>query len=455
MALPRLETLTTSRIIGPLAIALALLVLIVSELGYQQNRSLNLEREASVEAQLTAGRLRRSLLFMESSTRGYMMTGRSDYLEPYREQALVLEPTLKTLEALSMDAFQPRPILTQLAKMSRRKQSEMQEMIQLFQSGDRLGAMLLMETEVGLKMMTEISDLVDQIISHESASFSVAGEVRAGSSSVSRLLTWVLVLASLVGAALLMRLGAARERDRVIYMSQLHTERALLEKEVTRRTAETVALALHMERVREDERGRLARELHDELGGLLTAAKLDVARIRKRLPDAGSGNDLLRTLSQSLDAGIALKRRIIEDLRPSSLTNLGLQATLLIHCQEFAQRAEMTVSTDIADISLPDDCALTVYRVIQEALTNVAKYADAKEVRVSMVPVDACLEVRVVDDGKGFNPEMGESAGGHGLQGMRFRVRALGGDLRIQSSPGKGTSVIVTIPFPPLTAAVG
>jgi signal transduction histidine kinase len=449
MASPRWNQWTTSSVIGPLAIVLALLVLTVSELGHQQLRSLNGEREASVKAQLTVGRLRRTLLSMESATRGYMVIGRIEYLEPYHQQEPILDSTLETAEALSRDERQSRPVLAQVAEMSRRKQFEMQEMIRLFQSGDRIGAMVLLETDVGEKLMTEISDLVDQVINQEAAKFSVAGEVSASAASVSRLLIWVLVVASLAGAVSLMRLGRARERDRRIHLSQLRTERDLLEKDVTRRTAETVALALHMDRVREDERAHLARELHDELGGLLTAAKLDVARIRKRLPETGSGQDLLLHLSQSLDAGISLKRRIIEDLRPSSLSNLGLKPTLLIQCREFAQRAEIPVTTDIANIHLPDDHELTVYRVVQEALTNVAKYAGATAVRVSMLPVDGCLEIRVVDDGRGFDPQVAESANGHGLQGMRFRVKACGGDLHIRSALGQGTSVVATLPLPP------
>ena len=448
MASLRLEKILTSRVIGPLAIVLALLVLVVSELGHQQLKMLNKEREASMEAQLTVGRLRRSLLFMESSTRGYMMTGRSEYLEPYREQLPILEATLKVAQALSDKEVQAKPALLELIKMATRKQSEMQQMILLFKADDRLGAMLLLQTDVGQHLMAEISDLVDQIMKQEIDKFSLAGDGRVSSAFVSRLMIWLLVLASLVGAAMLMRLSRERERDRLAHMSQLHAERDLLEGEVSRRTAETVSLALHMERVREDERGRLARELHDELGGLLTAAKLDVARIRKRLPETESGQDLLRNLIKSLDAGIALKRRIIEDLRPSALANLGLQATLMIYCQEFAQRAEINMSTDISDHSLPDSHALTVFRIVQEALTNVAKYAGAKEVSVSVVQVENRLEVRVVDDGKGFDPKIAETAGGHGLQGMRFRVRACGGDLSIRSSPGHGTAVIATVPLP-------
>ncbi len=152
-------------------------------------------------------------------------------------------------------------------------------------------------------------------------------------------------------------------------------------------------------------------------------------------------------LSQSLDACISLKRRIIEDLRPSSLANLGLKATLLIQCQELAQRAEIQVPTDFADIKLPDDHELTVYRIAQEALTNAAKYAGATHVRVSMLTIDRSLEIRVVADGKGFDPQVAESLGGRGLQGMRFRVKACGGDLQIRPTPDHGTCLVATLPL--------
>ena len=241
MTSPSLQKLTSSKIIGPLAIVLALLILVVSEMGHQELRSLNREREASVNVQLTLGRLRRNLLFMESATRGYLVTGRDEYLEPYRQQAPILESTLKSAEILSQGVMQSNPLLRQALEMSRRKQSEMGEMIRLFQSGDRIGAMVVLQTDQGLQMMSKISELIGQIVVDEGAKFSQAGEIRASSAWVSRLLIWVLVLASLLGATLLMRLGKARERDRLLYVSQLRAERDQLDDEVTRRSEETVA----------------------------------------------------------------------------------------------------------------------------------------------------------------------------------------------------------------------
>lgn len=442
-----LDKWSTSRVIGPVAITVALLVLMASEIGHRELRLLNTEREASVQAQMTVGRLRRALLFMESATRGYMVTGRDEYLAPYHAQTGILNDTLVAAEKLSRDEFQDRVSLERLVEVSRRKKSELQETLRLFQEGKPDLAIDLLHSDIGKEMMIEISDLTDEVIRFESGNFSTSGNLRTQVSIFSRSAIWILVIGCLLGSVALMRLGRARDRERQIHMVQLHAERDRLDEEVTRRTAEIEALAQHMERVREDEKARLARELHDELGGLLTAAKLDVARIRKRLPEAGQGLELLAHLNQSLDAGIALKRRIIEDLRPSSLSNLGLQATLLNQCSEFASRADLEVVPDIEAVTVNDETALAIYRIVQEAFTNIAKYAKATRVRVSLKLQRDALTVQVTDNGVGFEEVHASGTGGHGLQGMRFRVKACAGDLHIRSGPGRGALIAASFPL--------
>ena len=243
-----------------------------------------------------------------------------------------------------------------------------------------------------------------------------------------------------------LRLNRERESERARYLLALTAERDNLEVQVEGRTRELTHLAQHLQRVREEERGHLARELHDELGGLLTAAKLDVARVKRRVDGAGAEvHERIQSLGKTLDAGIALKRRIIEDLRPSSLDNLGLQRALEIQCAEFAQRSAIRVQTEIADLELDPERALAVYRVVQEALTNVAKYAQAKEVSVLLQRVGELARLCVQDDGRGFDPKLVRK-GSHGLAGMRFRLRMYGGDLVLRSAPGRGTTIEATLP---------
>lgn len=165
----------------------------------------------------------------------------------------------------------------------------------------------------------------------------------------------------------------------------LQRERDQLDLQVRERTANLAELATHLQNVREDERGHLARELHDELGALLTAAKLDVARLKSRL--AGSlpeATDRLAHLTNTLNSGIALKRRIVEDLRPSSLSHLGLVASLEILAREFEERSGLSITTDLENVELGGSAQLTVYRLVQESLTNIGKYAEASQAVVSL-----------------------------------------------------------------------
>jgi signal transduction histidine kinase len=186
--------------------------------------------------------------------------------------------------------------------------------------------------------------------------------------------------------------------------------------------------------------------LHDELGGLLTAAKLDLARMRSRLVQAGPElTERAAHLHATLDAGIALKRRIIEDLRPSSLENLGLGPALQILCDEWSTGSEIPVDLDVEEIKLAPATELVIYRLVQEALTNIAKYAQAHRVGVRLATVGAQALVQVSDDGCGFATT--QLTPGHGLAGMRFRVAAIRGQLTVESAPGQGTAIRVRLPL--------
>jgi signal transduction histidine kinase len=226
----------------------------------------------------------------------------------------------------------------------------------------------------------------------------------------------------------------------------LLAERDRLEVEVRARTTELTELARHLETTREDERARLARDLHDELGALLTAAKLDVARIRPKLQQIAP--DLLPRVThliETLNSGIALKRRIIEDLRPSTLDSLGLQAALEVLCNEFAERMNLPVLTRLEPTRLTRSADLTVFRLVQESLSNIAKHARATRIEVSLAQDDGRACITVKDNGVGFSPgTTGPSR--HGLIGMRYRVEAEQGQLSVQSAPGQGTTLFACLP---------
>lgn len=219
-----------------------------------------------------------------------------------------------------------------------------------------------------------------------------------------------------------------------------------LEKDLLERTAQLTDLAQHLQTAREDERARLARDLHDELGALLTSAKLDIARIRIRLgASAPEALERLTHLTQTLDTVIALKRRITEDLRPSSLDQLGLAVTLDILAREFAERSGVKVHVQLDPVPLSATAELVAYRMVQEAVTNISKYAHAHQVWFTLCERAGHVELTVRDDGVGFDPENG-SHSAYGLVGMRYRIEAERGTLTVSSAAGRGTRLMMRLP---------
>jgi len=442
----QLARVTRSGFAPPLAVALAVVALVFSEIGYRAAVFYDAARDRAIERRVAVNQVRRLLLEAESSQRGYLLTSELKDKEPYLASIGDLGKAIAQLAALPAERDEQRERVTALADLASRKLSEMQEVIRLAEAGERQRALDLMLTGIGREQMAAIDKLVQDTSTEEGAA------VVAASRQLERVLLW-----SRVGIALLVLLGLAavllglrqtrlRWREREAQQRALQAERDKLEVQVAARTRALTEIAMHLQTVREDERSRLARELHDELGGLLTAAKLDVARIKsKAAPLSPELAERIRHLVNTLDAGIALKRRIIEDLRPSSLSNLGLKPALEILCSEFAQRSEIAVDARLDEVPLDEPRALSVYRLVQEALTNVAKYAGARRVEVSLAVRGDRVHVCVRDDGRGFDAEAAAGAG-HGLAGMRFRVQSAGGEMSVRSSPGAGTVIEAELP---------
>jgi len=254
--------------------------------------------------------------------------------------------------------------------------------------------------------------------------------------------------AALVGlGAMLMALYHALRLQR--QQRRAHDETARLEALVRERTAQLRELAQHLQTAREDERQRLARDLHDELGALLTSAKLDAARIKSRLaapvPAAAEALERLAHLASTLDQVIAVNRRIAEDLRPSALTHLGLVATLEILAREFGRNTGVAVHCALQPVPLTPAAELTAYRLVQEATTNVAKHARAKNVWLTLGLEGGQVQLGVHDDGVGYDPRVSPRSA-YGLVGMRYRVEAEHGTLTVDAAPERGTAIRVTLP---------
>lgn len=431
---------------APLAVAVAIAFLTVNEVTYQRARDGLASGDEMQATRVEVRRLQLMLQSAEAGQRGYMLTGQREYKEPYEQANAQFEPQLTRLRALFADDADVQTNMREIEDLTRRKASELKTTVELFEGGNVTAALEVVKTGIGLDHMRALDALVSHTATLEEIKMAYSRHDLINTLLINRFGIAALVLASLLSLAWTFkqskRLDLAREEQR----AELQRERDRLETEVERRTQDLTELARHLQTVREDERSRLARELHDELGGLLTAAKLDVARVKSRLkgapPEIG---ERIGHLVQSLDAGIALKRRIIEDLRPSTLSNLGLTAALEVLCRDFARRTEVKVQTDIDEVALAEDVQLTAYRVVQEALTNVAKYARASGVSVQLRDDNSVARLSVRDDGAGFDTE-GVPIRARGLAGMRFRVASHGGRLELSSRPGQGTTIEVQLP---------
>jgi PAS domain S-box-containing protein len=251
----------------------------------------------------------------------------------------------------------------------------------------------------------------------------------------------------------------------------LHKAKAELELRVAERTRELSAalsqqreLAAYSETVREEERTRIAREVHDELGSLLVALKMDVNWLDKRLGELDSPvhrpqqalRDRMRckcqNMSRLIENAVDNVGRIITDLRPSILDHQGLWAALEWQAHEFVQSAELELEWDQAEPAarlpqLPEPAAMAVFRIFQEMLSNVGRHAQASRVAVRVAADDSRLRITVEDNGSGAAPEAFQAADAYGVMGMRERARHFGGHVAITSEIGHGSAFTLVLPL--------
>ncbi|MCU4119792.1 CHASE3 domain-containing protein [Variovorax sp. N23] len=428
-----------------LATLAALMLVGINEVGFRQSHRALAEVRDAQSVRQTLHELLLNVVDAETGQRGYLLTGEAQYREPYDQAVRKVDGQLSTLRTFYAGRPTESAQLTQLATHVGRKMAEMDMSVRLRKDGKEDAWKFVITTDVGREEMDAIRTQANALIGRSDVALRSGQAQIAKSLRLARLGIALIAVIALIAFYLYLRqthvLRSIGERQQ----EALQRERNALETEVQERTASLAELATHLQDVRENERGHLARELHDELGSLLTAAKLDVARLKSRLADAPDAAQRLQHLTELLNSGIALKRRIIEDLRPSSLANLGLVASLEILGREFADRSDIQVEWALEPVVLDEARQLTIYRMVQESLTNIGKYADATEATIVMKDYGTHVTVDVVDDGKGFDPQRLRPAT-HGLAGMRHRVEAAQGKLTVTSSPGKGTRVSIMLP---------
>lgn len=242
-----------------------------------------------------------------------------------------------------------------------------------------------------------------------------------------------------------------KEKPLYLYATTIDlTERKQAMEEIKKSRESFQMLACRLQYIREEERTRIAREIHDELGQRLTALKMDLSWLSRRLPqDQKSLFGKVDSMSGLIDETIHAVQRISTELRPSILDNLGLAAALEWQAREFQKRTGLICdfTIDPEDIIIDKDRSITLFRILQETLTNVARHAHAKRIKISLKKEDGMGVLEVRDNGKGITPEQISDPKSLGLIGMRERLRFWEGEINISGIRGKGTTVRVSIPL--------
>jgi signal transduction histidine kinase len=387
----------------------------------------------------------------ESSLRGYFLSGSDAYLGPMRTATSQVDQQFRELNSLLADNPVQLKNLATLRQLVRRKLDSMEQTLAVYRAGGLRDIVKIAETSDSKGVMDEIRLQVVIMVQEQNELLA------ARSATFYQEYQYAVMLGIAINAVAILVIALFYRLIRRSYFERVNAQRALentnenLESMVVVRTEQLSVLSRHLISISEEEKARLARELHDELGANLTSINFDMNAVadclRAQSPELAAMLDRART---TLVDTVELKRRIVENLRPSLLDNLGLAAALHSYCEEYAGVTGLDCEALIegeVDAAGPMQ-AIAVFRIVQEALNNIAKYAQARHVIVHLAREEGGLSLEVTDDGIGIELETASKPKSHGLLGMRERALLLGGTLRVKRGVNSvGTCVEAFIPL--------
>lgn len=427
-----------------LAVGMALLIGILVASYMQASAGLDAMKQFGISS-LHAGHLDRLnllLLDAQSATRGYALTHDAAHLASYRATTTKIHDSLQVIQ----QDHQGDARTSELIKNAHALVVRMDRITRYVEQGAPLEKSWFVQGTLAMDAYKRQHNTMKVELLTENLQ-NVRESVKGFENA--RISTVLLAIASLM----LLVLGIFQKQKKQELQERIHqlleAENERLEREVRNRTAELTNLATYLTEVRETEKLHLAREMHDELGALLTAAKLDADWIERKLPPESQAlvAQRMARLRQSLIGGITLKRRITNDLRPALLYDLGLIEALRALIEEFRQIEGIEVKADLpeAEPELSEAVSLSLFRIVQEAFTNIRKYAQARHVGVSLRFTRTTIELSIEDDGVGFDLDSPKVAR-HGLAGIKHRVFTHGGQLDIRTAPGAGVTIRAVLP---------
>jgi len=449
-----MKTLVPTRVLLPLLLGLAIsiAVLVFAERGYRRLDAGNRMITSSLELQTDLNELRALVTDAETAQRGYLLTADRQYLEPYKAATPRIMSRFLQIQGRVRKAGSSEQIarLAALENLMATKIAEVEATIALFEKAGGAAALARTNTDVGNLAMKEIRDTIDAMGAEERTRL-YEGIAQWDRDITTLRVGLVLMTLSTIALLAIVWLLARRELEARARASELMiADQQRLEREVRKRTVELTELSSHLQSVREEEKRKLARDLHDELGSLLISAKMDASQAKSQLRngDAAPVAARLDGVLGMLDDAVQIKRRIIEELRPTLLDTMGLVAALEWQVGEACDRAGIAweVTATGLDDGIPDDVSIALFRVAQEAVTNVQRHARARAFSADLVRRDDELTMVLRDDGIGISEADADHLS-HGIAGMRQRVQALNGEFRIRGRAGAGTVIEVCVPL--------
>lgn len=409
---------------------------------------------------ITLNQLRSNIYKAESAQRGYLYTNRVEYVAPFNRALSDARDNIKTVESLIVatsagkEEKEELEWLKAITASLEAKAAEMKITLDLVSNGNTAEAREVIDLDAGLSETKRLMDFINNVVANQHKILNAREKERLHTMLLTRVslicgAVLIIVLMTLVIKQLLAEIATKSHLQQ-----QVIRENEVYEKKLAQQTKLLRSLALDYQGDVERERQKLARELHDELGSILTATKMDVSWVMKKLKEvspAEVGADLIEKLKKTnryIDQGINFKRQVVQELHPAMITTFGFWPALRSLIEDAVERNGWQLTLNLPDEStkLNETISLVAYRVIQESLTNANKYAQATAVFVHMMVDEKFLKVEIEDNGVGFDTKSIKT-NSHGLSGMRHRVLAIGGYFELLSEPGKGLLTRVLIPL--------
>lgn len=427
----------------------------ISSISQENTEIINLK--ASV---LNLHKLKANLYKAEGAQRGYLLTGRNVFVFPYNKS---LEDARKNMVVIEKDLLSASDLDGQNKKLDwvknisagiEAKSLEMNMTIQLIAKGKSEEAMVVMNMDQGMHEMTKIMNYSDALADILNAKIRKKIDAREKTILNARLtlLTGALIIILLMVLVIKQLLAEIVIKNEL--QLRLGKENENYELKTQQQTKLLRSLALDYQADAERERQKLSRELHDELGSIFTATKMDIAWSMKKLKASGPEDvvqeitDKLKKTSRYIDQGIQYQRHIVQELHPAMLSTFGFWPALTSLIKDAAERNQWALTLNLPDhdLKLNETISLIAYRVVQETLNNANKYANATAISVHMIADEKYLKLELEDNGVGVDINALDKST-HGLSGMRHRVLAIGGHFEILSELGHGLLTRALIPL--------